>query len=491
MPAPRSTLAPALLLPALALLIALLAAAPAAAEEKSAASTESAPPATVVVKRGPLGDAIEAKGTIVPARFETVACEMKAYRGPLEIVESAPEGPVVKGQTLVRFSDEKYRKELVARERSFALARIKLQKAEIDARLRKEETAVSLDDLTRKKRLADEALERFETVERKMLEDSKKYSFEGRRIQIQNMREELQQLQKMYTEDDLTEETEEIVLNRNKRSFERMLESFERTKKRHEYDMKVDLPRRHESLRLSARKARNSLERYQSTLALDKESRRLGLEKAREDFAKAEKSMAEFRADGERLTVKAPMAGYAVRGTFSGTSWKSLVAADRYEAGEDGFKSGQTLYTVLDESVLRVKTTIPESALAHVKPKLAATVHTSATGKKAFEAEVAVVARYGTGGKHAVTLRLRGGHPLLRAGLSCKLEIAKAAGEEVLSVPLGCVHMEKGKAFVFVAGEGDPVKTAVKLGRKAGGRVVIEDGVNAGQRVLASPPKAE
>lgn len=476
---------------ALLALVALAGSPLASAEEKSAAGDESAAPATVVVKLGPLGDAVKTKGSIVPASFERAACELESYRGPLEIVEAVPEGPVVKGQTLVRFSDETYREQLVAKERSFALARIKLQKAEIDARLRPDETAASLDSLVRKKRLADEALERFETVERKMLEEGKIYSFQGRRNQIQNMREELAQLQKMYTEDDLTEETEEIVLKRNKRNFERMLQSFEWAKKRHEYDMKVDLPRRHESLRASARKARQSLERFQSTMALDKEAQKLGLEKAREDFAKAEEDMAEFRADGEKLTVKAPIAGYAVRGTFAGGSWKSLASPKSYEPGEDGFKSGQTLYTVVDEGKLRVETSIKEADLAHVKAGLAANVTTAVTGKQAFEGEVAVVARYGTGGKYAVTLRLKSGHVLLRAGLSCSVEISKAAGGDVLSVPAACVLMEKDKAYVFVAGEEEPVKTAVKVGRKAGGRVVLTDGVKAGQRLLAAPPKAK
>ena len=73
----------------------------------------------------------------------------------------------------------------------------------------------------------------------------------------------------------------------------------------------------------------------------------------------------------------------------------------------------------------------------------------------------------------------------------CSVEISKASGEDVLSVPIGCVLMEKDEAYVFVAGDEAPEKTAVKLGRKAGGRVVLLEGVKAGQRVLASPPKAK
>ena len=446
----------------------------------------------VVVKKGSLGEAIELKGAIVPARYERVACEPKAYGGPFEVVEAVPEGPVVKGQTLVRFDDEKYKEQLRDRERAVAEARNRLQKAELDARLKDEETAAAMDELVQKKRLADEALERFESVERKLLEEGKVYGFEGRQIQIQNMREELAQLEKMYKEDDLTEETEEIVLKRNKRNFERMLQSFEWAKKRHEYDMQVDLPRQHEGLRMAARKMANSLRRFQESLPLDEEAAQMGLEKAREDFASAEEALADFRADGDVLTVKAPRAGYAVRGTFDGGTWKSLGEDEAYRPGEKGFKAQQTLYTLLDESVLRVETSLKEADLAHVKAGLRATVTTPVTGDKPFEAEIAVVARYGKGGSYAMTLRLEGTDPLLRAGLGCNVTIPRADGEDVLSVPETCVLTEKDASFVFVTdGAGDPVKTEVKLGRKSGGRVELTSGVSAGQHVLATPPKAK
>ncbi len=450
-------------------------------------AAEDNAPDLVIVKLGPLGDAVKVKGAIAPATFERVACEPEAFGGPFEIVEAAPEGRVVKGQVLVRFDDATYREQLVARERDVELARIKLQKTELDDALRVAETATAMEDAVRKKRLADESLERFETVERKLLEQSKIYAFHGRQIQIKNMREELAQLEKMYKEDDLTEETEEIVLKRNRRNFERMLESFERTKVRHEYDMKVDLPRRHQSLRLSARKAAQGLERFQKSLPLDDAKRKLDLEKAREGLAKAEEQLVKFRADGALLSVKAPIAGYAVRGSFSGSSWSSLPSAEAYAAGKK-MKARQTLFTVLDESSLHVTASISEAELPFVKTGQAATVTTKATGKQGFEAEVAVVARYGSDGKHAIKLRVKQGNPMLRAGMSCLVAIPKPQGDDVLTVPAGCVQMEDGQAFVFVMGDDGAARTEVKLGRKAGGRVVITSGVKAGARVLAQPP---
>ena len=100
------------------------------------------------------------------------------------------------------------------------------------------------------------------------------------------------------------------------------------------------------------------------------------------------------------------------------------------------------------------------------------------------------VARYGSGGSFAVTLRLLGKDKRLRSGVSCQVALPKASEEDVMSIPLSCVLTEKGKSSVFVVDdEGEAAKTEVKLGEKADGRVEVKEGVKAGQKLLKSPPE--
>ncbi len=459
----------------------LLLVAPLAAEEAPKSSGDA--PATVTVRRGPLGGTVETKGTVVPARYERVTIEFKAYRGKLEIAESVPEGPVVKGQTLLRFEDEDYKEVLATSERDLEIKRLGLERAERLHALSKTTLALKRDEVMRSKRLAEEALDRFQKVERKLREEDAKYSFKGRSISILNMREELAQLEKMYTEDDLTEETEEIVLKRNRRNMERMLESFERYKNRHEYSLKTSLPREHEKLRLAVRRAVASFERLQATESLERASAELGMEGSREGFAKAEKALAELKEDGAAFTLKAPMAGYAVRGSFVQGGWKGLDSDEAYEAGET-MKSGQTPYTIVDESTMRVHTTVKEADVASIKAGATASIKTDLTGDDALEAEVALVARYGAGGSYRVVLRVKAKDARLRTGIRCKAEIHQVDRVDVLSIPASAMSIVDEIHLVWgIDGKSIPIK----IGKTVGDRVEVTEGLTAGQKIRAEP----
>ncbi len=453
-----------------------------AGESPSDASTESA---TVPVERATIGGTLETKGVLVPAKYKHAKIEFDAYRGKLEIVESVPEGRVVKGQTLVRFEDKDYKKQLAAAERGLEVKRLGLEKAERLHELGKASLAIKRDEVVRAKRLSDEALERFVAVERKLREEDYAYSFKGRRISIENMREELAQLEKMYTEDDLTEETEEIVLKRNRRNMERMLDSFERYRKRHDYNAKRSVDREFNRLGIAARKAAASLDKLQATTPLDQKTAELNLVSARESVTSAEEGLAKLKADGEKFSVKAPIGGYAVRGTFSGGAWKGLGNDEGYKAGKT-MKAGQVPYTIVDESVMRVHTSIKESDLTALEVGGKAKVTTVLTGEDELDATVGSVARYGSGGNYKVVLRVKGEDSRLRAGLGCKAVLDRADVEPVLCVPKAAVRKDKSGTFVFDAA-GKAI--AVKTGTSDKERVEITEGVEEGQQVLAKAPE--
>ena len=458
-----------------------------AEEASSRTSTE-----TVSVSRGPLGATIKAKGQLVPLRHESVASEPESYRGPLKIAETAKEGRVVEGQVLVRFEEEDYVEELAERERGLQAARNRLERQVHDFRLREREAALAMDDAIRKKQQADQALERYLGFERKAKEQEAVLGYQGAVDRIKDQQEELEQLEKMYNEDDLTEETEEIVLNRARRSLERALKYHAFRKSRHDYDMEVLLPRVHEDLRIRQRRATTTLERLQATQPLDMQKAEMDLAKAKRDFEKAEKELETFRSDRSQLILKAPMAGYAVAATLKGGSWDGLGSLASTLAPGKTVKRGQVLFTVVDDAVLDVHTSIKEADLLHVADGGPASVRTALTGKDVFEAKIDQVARYGAGGTHAVVLRILSKDKRLRAGLACTVELPKADNEDVLSVPAASVHEEDGTAYVFVRdGDGTVTKTKVTLGEKAAGRVEIVEGVPAGTRVLKTPPSSE
>ncbi len=464
-----------------ALILGLLVA-PLAAEE-APKSTESAS-TTVTVERGPLGGHVEVKGMLVPRDYERVKIDFEAYGGKLEIIEAAPEGRVVEGQTLIRFDDKDYKEQRHNAARGLEIRRIGVEKAGRLWDLSRRTSDIRRDEVMRALIHAKEALGRFIAVERKLKEEDAAYSKSGRQIGIQNMREELAQLETMYTEDDLTEETEEIVLKRNRRNMERMLESYERWAKRHDYGVELGLKREHESLELALRKAKAGFERLEATEELDRKKAELDYENAREGLRKAEENFAKLEGDADKFVLKAPMGGLAVRGSFSARGWQGLGNDEAYGPGET-MKTGQTPYTIVDEAVMRIHTSVKEADLATIQVGAPASFTTALTGDDELEAEVGKVARYGSGGTYQVILRVKGEHPKLRAGLGCSANIERRGGKDVLHVPAGCLRKEKDGHVVFTP---DGKAHEVKVGKRNNGRVEITDGVEAGQVLLASPP---
>jgi hypothetical protein len=449
-------------------------------------------PETVVVERVPLTEKVETKGLFVPTRSETLRCEPRDRRGTLEVVEAVREGPVVEGQVLVRFSADDLEKDVAAAYGARAKARLDFERAVRGARLERDERALAMDEAVRGRRLADEALERFVEVERKLRETEAIHHLEGARIRLENQREELAQLEKMYAADDLTEETEEIVLNRARRSYERALKDFEFRKQRHGWFMTETLPREHEKLRLAARKAAAHLDRIRAMEPLDLEGRSLALKHARREVERREEAYAEIREDLEKLAVKAPMAGYAVPGALSGGTWSQLAEArDRLRPGEK-LGHGTVLFTIVDPTSLVVETSVKEVDLGDVKGGQPARVTTTLTGDEAIPGEVISVARYGQGGAYAVRIRLAARSERLRAGLGCGIEITRHEPEAVLSVPKSCLEKKDDEYYVYVVtppGEdSEPERVEVEVGRAFGERREITAGLEPGQVVLKEPP---
>lgn len=470
------------------LTVLLLLAAALAALGPGAARADETEPATVLVRRGPLGEVLEATGLLVPTRLEQVTCQPRDPRGTLEVVESAPEGPVVQGQVLVRFQDEDLRKQVEAARAALQLARVKLERGQRDAQLGDVDRALALDEAVRAKRLADEALERFVKVDRKLREVEAVHRLDGTRIRLENELEELQQLEKMYSADDLTEETEEIVLRRARNAYERSLQAYEWQKQRHEWYMTLTLPEELDNLHVAVRKGAARLERLEALQPLDTEAGRMDLARQRTALAEQEEDLAQLEEDLAGLVVKAPLAGLAVPGAFSQGKWSQLAETPALLGAGEKVKAGTVLYTVFDPASLIVETSVKEADLAAVRPGLPATFTTALTGEEALEAKLFSVAHHGVGGSYAVRLQPGKRDERLRAGLGCKLRIMRPDAPDVLSLPATCFTEEDGAFFVHVPGEDGPEKVAVKVGRTAEGRREVLEGLKAGQPVLEKPP---
>ncbi|MCL4837027.1 MAG: efflux RND transporter periplasmic adaptor subunit [Thermoanaerobaculia bacterium] len=187
------------------------------------------------------------------------------------------------------------------------------------------------------------------------------------------------------------------------------------------------------------------------------------------DVARARLASAELQRDKSR--VRAP--------------WSGRIAARRVEVG-DYVVPGQPVAELVD--IARLKVRAP--ARAADAPFLAAgapvTIRVDAFPGETFEGRVARLDAELDPQSRTLALEVEIANPdeRLRPGLPARLELRKRTLEGAFAVPLAAlVDFEEGKA-VYVVREGRAERRPVRLGPLVGDRIVVEDGLLPGERLV-------
>jgi Cu(I)/Ag(I) efflux system membrane fusion protein len=151
------------------------------------------------------------------------------------------------------------------------------------------------------------------------------------------------------------------------------------------------------------------------------------------------------------------------------------------------FQPGETLFRIVDTSVMWVLAEVYEQDLGYVKVGDTVKVTVNAWPAQAFEGKVTFI--YPTVGKESRTARLRievaNPDGRLRADMAATVEIATPLGGSRLAVPESAVIDSGRRQVVLVErGEGRYEPRPVKLGAHVPGWVQVLDGVKAGERVV-------
>ncbi len=463
-------------------------------------------PETVVAERVSFGPELTTKGVFVPSSdVQHVSFRPKAYRGPLKIESYTPKA--VKGEPVLTFETTEIDEAIERTEVELALAKIKHQRLEAAFQLKKEEFAIERLEAERKQARTAEELRYFLEVSKPMRIEESKHGIEGRRDRIEDQKEELAQLEKMYGEDDLTEETEEIVLMRARRSLKRALKSLGFAEERHRRFLEVTLPRDEEDRVLGARKAAMALQVFNNRAARQLDEAELEMVKARDDLRNREERLTELRADREGMSVKATVSGTAVPGIFSAGKWSGRDTTAVYEGGtwtrrlggaemvrrRLEVRPGTVVLTVVPGGIenARVRVKIDEGELFRLEVGSLARVTPSADKSASLRAKVLALDPFGSNGKHDVVLQMIEWDKRLAPGMSCEVALVRRSELKELSLPASCFTELDGQTVVYVVGADGPKPVPVVPGRSAAGRISIAKGIEAGARVLLNPPQGD
>ena len=478
---------PAAMAPVLALALVAM------ADEPAPKPPAEKPPAdTAVAERGPFEAAVSAKGAFEPVEYAVVEFRPESWAQPLEIKRVAPHGATVNaGDSLIEFDSEKLDRAIADLKVDLAVGDKALEIVRKDVAAAESLHPIELAEAERQARVAAEDLARFLAVDRVAAEEQARFTVRAAEERLKYAREELEQLERMYKDKDLTEETEEMILQRTRFDVVQAEQSLKRITENSEETLLLGIPRREVEARRASEKAAIALEKAKATLPMQLAQKKLGLAKQEHERAESLRRLAELEADRAAATLRSPRVGMVYYGRFRDGAWSTAAVAAKAVVGQPALPV-ELDFTVLDPARLQFRAKIEEKDLHLLATGLAGRIEPTGYPEAdvpatlgpflpvprdaAFEGVFAVAAREGG--------------PKLLPGMTGSVRCVVAKRPEAVTVPSGCVFRDDdGSRYVFaIDGDGKPAKKLVKAGLASGGRTEILEGLAAGDRVRTSKP---
>jgi multidrug resistance efflux pump len=286
-----------------------------------AATLAAAPAAELTIEAKPFRVERGFAATLIPAKPLLIAIDPASW-SDFTIESIIAHGSTVKkGDVLVQFDREGYDRRLEDLRRSLKGQEISLASQELAFAKLEEETNLKLEAARRADRVATEELAYFTATGRKTQEEETADYLDSAKRRLEAAQEELKQLQMMYDADDLTEQTEEIILKRQEQAVKSAELDLKHAGLSVKRSLEVMIPRKAESLEADAKSAAIELEKAEKNLPRALEGSRLELEAARVGLARAKKELADLEKDGELLQLKAPADGVFYYGSLDEGRW--------------------------------------------------------------------------------------------------------------------------------------------------------------------------
>ena len=279
----------------------------------------------------------------------------------LAIERILPHGAnVKKGQAVVWFRTKDLDKQMRDAEAEWKLAKLTMEADEFAYQqfLKTQEMDRAAAKRTRDHARAD--YDHFVKVSLPRRIASTKQSLKSSEFSVESTKEELSQLQQMYDEDDLTEQSEEIVLRRAKFSADSAEFRLEGTKISTNRTLNVEIPRSEISEKLSLDRALMTYDKAMHDLNNARRKQDIEIGRKRQKFKEHTEKYEKMRAERALVVIKAPQDGILLHGKLS----RGKLPAKQPDWKKDSKVSANTVIaTVVNPNKLVVRVDLPEANL--------------------------------------------------------------------------------------------------------------------------------
>lgn len=463
---------------------------------KSAAEPAATPPATYTVKKSPLKVTVDLDGIFEAQTAHEIFVKPEEWTG-LTVDTAVPHGAEVrKGDVILSLETEKIDRAIADLRADQKISDVALAQSTDQLQALEKTTPLDMEAGERAARIAEEDRKTFFEVELPFTLREIDFSLKVATNTLEYQEEELHQLEKMYKADDITEETEEIVLRRARDTVERAKFNVEMVQLNRDLTLQFLIPRTKDTVTTSAQRKQLDWDKNKVEIPLALQKQRLEVEKASVQRERSEDKLKKLLADREMMTVKSPSDGIVyygkcVRGKFT----DSTTLADSLRRNGT-IQPNQVVMTVVRPRPLFIRAAAPEDQLHNLRPGLKGIATPAGFPDLKLATSIDRVGDVPTApgsfdARLAVTLDRKAKE--IMPGMTCKVKLTPYQKKDAISVPQKCVttdELDDQKQFVYVLDkDGKPAKCDVTLGRKADKQVEILKGLAEGDKVLLEAPK--
>jgi multidrug resistance efflux pump len=431
------------------------------------------------VQKGGLTPLFELEGSY--ESIETAECKirMEAYQGELLIVTVAAQGETIrKGDPILTLERAPIEKQVAVAENDLRGVRAALEKAQADLALGTRSDALALAQSRDGLKDAETNLKLFDEVHGKRMLQQADLSVQHSEEHIADQKEELDQLEKMYKSEELTNATSEIVVRRARRALDRAQVYLEMTRERAKVTKTVNHPQQRRTFAHAVEAALGSLDSLLVAQALANVQRETGAVRAKAAVTQQEEQTAKLKRDIGNFTWDAPFDGHLFHGQFQNGTWTTL----KLRPGEK-IQPGQTVLTLAGART-RVRANLPEADYFDVVSGQTATVAPVAAPEAKTEGEVGAKSIVAATTGFDLRIDLRDSPTDLLPGMKAKVTIKGKAIREILIIPCGAVKVTGAKGTVTVSKDGKTSSRDVTVGKSDGKMTHIKSGLETGEKVV-------
>ena len=468
-------------------------------ESKPADSEKPKPetPPTVEVKQERFAIEVELDGTFAAKKGTEIAIDPESWSAYVVLKAVEHGAKVKKGELLIACDTEEIDEALEDARRDFEIADLEFKRTTSEYELLKKLTPMELAEMKRSHAWAKEDEAYFWESQLPLEKEMIELSFEFSKFRLEYAKEELRQLEEMYGEDELTEETEEIILKRARKQVEAAEFMYRMEEAQYEREKSTLLPRTLQERKEGSKRRDMRYRLAEKLFPTAVKQRELVMAKAKIAHQKAKEKLDELIADRKLMTLKAPCDGIVYYGECVRGKWSSAssMASKLKPNGKLGSKA--VLLTILGDGPMRVEADFTEKQLRDVREGIKGSVKPTAYPDMKLEGivdEVIPLPSSGTSFHAALNLARHPEDALLHPGMTCQVELTSYEKEDALTLPPKAIKTdeETDKPYVYIVKDGaEPKRREIKTGRKTDKAVEILKGLSEGDKVLATPPNGD